>query len=77
MKSDVKANKYQQEIKDLVTVYLTVFSKKYLQNLKPNVKHFGQYSIHFDIVRQEQGGCFFLPNGQNPLRVTSSLSAVP
>ena len=41
MKSDVKANKYQQEIKDLVTVYLTVFSKKYLQNLKPNVKHFG------------------------------------
>ena len=28
----------QQEIKDLVTVYLTNFFKKYLQNLKYNVK---------------------------------------
>ena len=31
----------QQEIKGLVTVPMTNFYKKYLQNLKHNVKNFG------------------------------------
>ena len=36
MSADVKFNIKQQEIKDLVT-YLTIFCKKYLQNVKYNV----------------------------------------
>ena len=31
---------------------------------------FGWYSIHFEIVREEQGGWGHLLNGQNPLSVT-------
>ena len=38
-----------------LTKYLTNFYKKYLQNLKPYVKNFGQYSMHLDIVHQEHG----------------------
>ena len=57
MSANVKANRKQQEMKDLVA-YL---KKKHLQNLKYNIKRscfsfdLGWYSIRLDIVRYEQG----------------------
>ena len=49
---------------------LTSFYKKYLQNFKHNVKNFGKYSIHLDIVRLGTGVGFFLLNRQNAISVT-------
>ena len=60
MPADVKANTKQQEKKDLVA-YLTNVYKSYLYNLKYKKGvyfsvDFAWYSIHLDIVCEEQGG---------------------
>ena len=79
MSADVKADIKQQEIRDLVA-YLTNFYKKYLQNLKYNVKRGCIFhlmlvcfpSILILSVKNRGGGGlkgFFL-NGQNLLSVT-------
>ena len=74
IKHNVKSNIKQQEIKDLWQ-HLINFYKKYLQNLKYNVKRahilnlilVGIPSILILSVKQEQGG---LLNGQNLLSMT-------
>ena len=72
MSANVKANRKQQEMKDLVA-YL---KKKYLQNLKYNIKRscfsfdLGWCSIRLDIVNSEQGAVWGeVLRGQNPLSV--------
>ena len=73
--ADVKAN-VKQWIKKLVDVSYR-FYKRYLQNLKYNVKRacifhliLVGYFIELDIVCQEQGEAFLLIKGQNLLSVT-------
>ena len=59
---DVKANKNRRNKRSSGGRYLVNFYKKYLQNLKYNVKKvamyfsfdFGWYSIHLNIINYEQ-----------------------
>ena len=64
MSADVKAT-IKQQIKDLVAY----FTKKYLQNLKYNIKSgcIGWYSIRLGIERYEWGSGFFLLYRKNLL----------
>ena len=71
-KADVK----QQEIKELVEMYLVFFIKKYLQNLKYNAPsgmcfsfNFARDSVQLGPVHQGQGVEGLL-SGQNPLSMT-------
>ena len=73
MSANVKANRKQQEMKDLVA-YL---KKKYLQNLKYNIKrgrvfHSILVGIPFVLILSvmNRGPCGGVFKGQNPLSVT-------
>ena len=76
MSADVKASIKQQEIKDLVA-HLTMFYKKYLQNLKYHVKrgcifHLILLGIPYILILsvKNRGEVGDLLNGQNSLSVT-------
>ena len=59
--ADVKTNKKQQKIKDLVAVYCN-FSKKYPQNLKYNVKE-SVFSISFLLAFHPSSHCSLATGG--------------
>ena len=73
----------EQEIKDLVTVYLTNFYKKYFQNLKYNVKRacifhlilVGVLSI-FMILSVKNMGCGFFAHRHRAKSVKHDISCL-